>query len=45
MNLFSKTSGVKGKNSSGGPSVLIAYGKENLEILKESKLKGALVTL
>ena len=36
--------GKKGKYNSGGPSALIAYGSNNVEALRKSRLKGALVT-
>ncbi len=40
---FYMPDGTKGKGNSGGPSVLIAYGKENVEFLRKSKVAGALV--
>ncbi len=41
---FYKPDGTKGKGNSGGPSVLVAYGAENVEALRRSGLAGALVT-
>lgn len=41
---FYKPDGTKGAGNSGGPSVLIAYGKQNVEALRTCGLPGALVT-
>lgn len=40
---FYHSNGERASGNSGGPSVLIAYGKNNLEALKGSGIKGALV--
>lgn len=40
---FYDINGIEAKSNSGAPSVLIAYGKENVEILKNSKIPGAYV--
>lgn len=40
---FYHVDGTKAAANSGAPSVLIAYGSENAEILKMSKIKGAYV--
>jgi hypothetical protein len=41
---FHQPDGTKGKGNSGGPSVLIAYGENNIEALRRCNLPGALVT-
>lgn len=41
---FFKPDGTKGKGNSGGPSVLVAYGKHNANCLKTCGLPGAFVT-
>ena len=41
---FHYPDGTKAPANSGGPSVLIAYGKNNTQALKESGLRGALIT-
>lgn len=41
---FYRPDGTRGKGNSGGPSVLVAYGKANVERLKRCNLPGALVT-
>lgn len=41
---FHKPDGRKAKGNSGGPSVLIAYGKQNVQSLRDCGLPGALVT-
>lgn len=41
---FYKPDGTKAKGNSGGPSVLIAYGKQNVEALRRCNLQGTLVT-
>jgi len=38
---FHNPDGTRGHTNAGGPSVLIAYGKENAERLRQSKIKGA----
>jgi hypothetical protein len=40
---FYHVDGTKAASNSGAPSVLIAYGKENVEILRTSGIKGAYV--
>lgn len=40
---FYRPDGTKAKGNSGGPSVLIAYGKDNVEALQQCKLAGSLV--
>lgn len=42
---FHHVDGVKAKANSGAPSVLIAYGKQNTEILKKSGIAGKLIEL
>lgn len=42
---FHHVDGRKSKNNSGAPSCLIAYGKNNTEILKTSSIDGKLVLL
>ena len=42
---FHYVDGTKAKANSGGPSVLIAYGKANTEILKNSGIKGKFIEL
>ncbi|SMO87390.1 phage N-6-adenine-methyltransferase [Gracilimonas mengyeensis] len=37
---FHRANGVKAKMNAGAPSVLIAYGRENAEVLKTCKLRG-----
>lgn len=41
---FYLPNGQKAKGNSGGPSVLVAYGKQNVECLRRCGLPGALVT-
>ena len=41
---FYRPDGTKAKGNSGGPSVLVAYGKENVEPLRRCGLPGSLVT-
>jgi hypothetical protein len=41
---FYRPDGTKGTGNSGGPSVLVAYGRENVECLRRCGLPGALVT-
>lgn len=41
---FHKPDGTKAKGNSGGPSVLVAYGEQNVETLRKCGLAGALVT-
>lgn len=41
---FHKPDGTKAKGNSGGPSVLIAYGQQNVQSLRDCGLPGALVT-
>lgn len=36
--------GEPGPGNAGAPSVLLAYGEENVEVLRQGKIKGALVT-
>jgi len=40
---FYNVNGTVSKNSAGAPSVLISYGKENSNILKNSGLHGCFV--
>ncbi len=40
---FHYPDGTKASSNSGGPSVLLAYGKNNVKALRESGLEGALV--
>jgi hypothetical protein len=40
---FHRPSGERGKTNAGGPSVLVAYGDNNVESLRNSGLRGALV--
>lgn len=40
---FHRPDGSKAPGNSGGPSVLVAYGAENVEALRECKLPGAFV--
>lgn len=40
---FHHISGDKAKGNSGGPSVLVAYGKENANVLKNCGISGAFV--
>lgn len=42
---FYHVDGTQSKMNAGAPSVLIAYGKENAEALKNSNLKGKYLTL
>ena len=42
---FHHVDGTRAKANSGAPSVLVAYGKENTEILKKSTISGKLITL
>jgi len=42
---FYRLDGTRAKANAGGPSVLIAYGAENVQALAESGIKGALVRL
>ncbi len=42
---FHYVNGLKAKGSGGAPSVLIAYGEENAEILKNSSIKGKFINL
>lgn len=42
---FYHVDGTEAKDSAGAPSVLIAYGHENVQVLKESKLRGKFVQL
>lgn len=42
---FIQRDGQRAKSSGGAPSVLVAYGEHNLEVLKRSGLKGWLVDL
>lgn len=41
---FYKPDGTRGAGNSGGPSVLVAYGDENVACLQQCGLPGALVT-
>lgn len=41
---FHRPDGSKGAGNSGGPSVLVAYGEQNVDRLRRSGLPGALVT-
>lgn len=41
---FHYPDGRRAKGNSGGPSILIAYGSENVEALRNCRLPGALVT-
>ena len=41
---FYQADGTRAKGNSGGPSVLLAYGKENTQLLQECPLKGAYCT-
>ena len=38
---FYQLDGTKAKGNSGGPSVLLAYGEENGQMLRQCPLKGA----
>lgn len=42
---FYHADGTKAKHNSGGPSVLVAYGKEDTEILKTCSLQGVFIDL
>lgn len=42
---FCDGNGVKAKSNAGAPSVLIAYGKKNAEILKNCGIKGQYINL
>jgi phage N-6-adenine-methyltransferase len=42
---FLNVDGTKGKNGSNAPSVFIAYGKENAEILKNCGIEGRYIDL
>lgn len=42
---FHYPSGQKAASNSGGPSVLVAYGSENVQALRDSGIPGALVEL
>lgn len=42
---FYRVNGEKAKSNSGAPSVLVAYGEDNSETLKRSKIKGQFVGL
>lgn len=42
---FHHVSGEKAKSNAGAPSVLIAYGSNNVEILKNCKIRGKFVQL
>lgn len=42
---FLHVDGTVGKNGSNAPSVFIAYGKENAEILKNSEIEGRFIYL
>ena len=42
---FYDVKGVEAKNSAGAPSVLVAYGENNVEMLKNCNLKGKFVKL
>jgi len=42
---FHRVNGVKAKANSGAPSVLIAYGQENVEILKNCGIQGKFIPL
>lgn len=42
---FFRTDGSQSRESSGGPSVLISYGQNNVEALRSSGLRGKLVVL
>ncbi len=41
---FHREDGVRASANSGAPSALVAYGKNNVEALRHSGIKGALVT-
>lgn len=41
---FYRPDGSKAKGNSGGPSVLIAYGEQNVDSLRRCGLRGSLVT-
>lgn len=41
---FHYPDGAQAKGNSGGPSILIAYGDSNVEVLRECGLPGSLVT-
>lgn len=42
---FYDVDGIKAKANSGAPSVLIAYGKENVQMLEQSNIEGMLVKI
>lgn len=42
---FHKPDGSRAKGNSGGPSCLVAYGRNDCEKLRESGLSGSLITL
>lgn len=42
---FYDVNGIEAKNSAGAPSVLIAYGENNVKALQECKLKGKFIRL
>lgn len=42
---FYHVSGLRSKSNSGAPSVLVAYGKDNAEVLKNTTIKGKFIQL
>ena len=42
---FYHVTGERAAHNSGAPSVLVAYGRENIRLLRESKIKGKFVKL
>ena len=42
---FYNTEGIQAKASAGAPSVLIAYGDNNAEILRDCNLEGKFIDL
>ena len=41
---FYQVDGTRAKGNAGGPSVLLAYGEENAQLLRQCPLKGAYCT-
>lgn len=42
---FYHVTGERAAHNSGAPSVLVAYGRENIRLLRESKIKGKFIKL